>query len=404
MIFKLAWRNIWRNKRRSVITLISVLIAVFLSILTRSMQLGTYEHMIDNVVGSYTGYVQIHSKGYWNERSIDNAFLANDSLMHNVSNVKGVETVLPRLENYGLLSSGDLTKVVGINGIDLKKELEIQDINSKIIEGTLFKNQNDIVIGKGVASYFNVGVNDTLVFLGQGYHGMLASGKFNISGIIDLKSPVLNKSTVLQSLQGAQYLFSAPELVTSLVIDKKENTGLHELQKAIEGVVDNNTFEVMNWEQMIPELHQAILADSVGGMLMVAILYMILTFGIFGTVLMMTQERKFEFGVLVSIGMKKAKLIFMVFIETVFLSLIGVLSGVILAYPIMLWKHYDPLVLPGTEGKMMENFGFSPEMPFYIQPDLAVTHALLIFAIAVIITIYPILVIKKLNPLEAMRG
>ncbi|WP_422081318.1 ABC transporter permease [Ulvibacterium sp.] len=403
MILKIAWRNIWRNKKRSVITAASILIAVFLSLIMRSMQLGTYKSMIDNVVGSYTGYIQIHENGYWDKRSIDKSVVMTDSLMHKVSNTKGVEALLPRLENYGLLSMGDLTKVIALNGLDFEKELKLQDVASKLAKGTLPQNPKDIIIGEGVASYFKADINDTVVFLGQGYHGMLAADKFHVSGIVDLKNPTLNKVTALMTLEGAQSLFSADGIATSLVIDKKDNAQLKTVQKAISDGLDDS-FEVMNWQEMMPELQQTILADNVGGLLMVAILYMILIFGIFGTVLMMTQERKYEFGVLVSIGMKKGKLILMVFMETIILSLLGVLVGVLLAYPLMLWKHYDPLVLPGTEAEMMETFGFSAKIPFYIQPDLPLVHASLIFSIALLVSLYPILIIKKLNPLKAMRG
>ncbi|MCP4054326.1 MAG: ABC transporter permease [Mesoflavibacter sp.] len=403
MILKIAWRNIWRNKKRSLITVASILIAIFLSLIMRSMQLGLYKGMIDNVVGSYTGYIQLHHKGYWDNRSIDNSIIVTSNLINQLSNTEGVETILPRLENYGLLSFGDLTKVISLNGVDFKKEQKLQDINSKLITGFLPQNPKDIIIGKGVASYFKVETNDTLVFVGQGYHGMLAADKFHISGIIDLKNPALNKVTAMMSLEDAQNLFSASGIVTSLVVDKNDNVQLKSLQKAISSKLDSN-YEVMNWQQMMPELQQTILADSVGGLLMIAILYMILIFGIFGTVLMMTQERKYEFGVLVSIGMKKGKLMFMVFIETIILSLLGVIMGVLLAYPIMLWKHYDPLVLPGTQAEMMESFGFTAEIPFYIQPDLPLVHASLIFIIALLVSLYPILIIKKLNPLHAMRG
>ncbi|MEZ4810083.1 MAG: FtsX-like permease family protein [Allomuricauda sp.] len=404
MILKIAWRNIWRNKKRSLITAASITVAIFLSLIMRSMQLGTYKHMIDNVVGAYTGYMQVHGKGYWDEKSINNTITVNDTLIQKISQVKGVDMVLPRLENFGLLSHRDLTKVISFNGVELEKEQKLQDIQSKIVAGNLFKNRNDIVIGKGVSSYFNVGINDTLVFVGQGYHGMLAADKFNIAGIIDLKNPTLNKMSVLLSLKDAQNLFSAPDMATSLVLDKTDNARLKPLKRSLENTLDPEIYEVMDWEQMMPELQQTILADSVGGLLMVAILYMILIFGIFGTVLMMTQERKYEFGVLVSIGMKKGQLALMVFIETVILSLLGVFAGVLLVYPIMLWKHYDPLVLPGTQAEMMENFGFSAEIPFYIQPDLPLVHALLIFAIALVVSLYPITVIKKLKPLEAMRS
>jgi ABC-type lipoprotein release transport system permease subunit len=404
MIFKLAWRNIWRNRKRSLITATSVLIAVFLSLLMRSMQLGMYKHMIDNVVEAYTGYIQIHGKGYWEERSIDNSIIVNDSLLNQMNDVKGIENIMPRLENYGLLSTGDLTKVISINGVDLEQELKNQDYTSKLISGKLFAQPHEIVIGKGIASYFKIEVNDTLIFTGQGYHGMMAADKLVVSGIIDLKNPTLNKMTVLQSLSDAQNLFSAPDIVTSLIIDKKEASSINTIQKKLAAILDLDQYEVMNWKQMMPELQQTIVADSVGGLLMVAILYMILIFGIFGTVLMMTQERKYEFGVLVSIGMKKSQLMLMVFIETVILSLIGVIVGLILVYPIMLWKHYDPFVFPGTQAEMMENFGFSAEIPFYILPDLPLAHMSLIFVIALLVALYPIFVIKNLNPLKAMRA
>lgn len=405
MTFKLAWRNIWRNKKRSTITVLSVLIAVFLSLMMRSMQLGMYKHMIDNVVGSYSGYIQIHGKGYWNERSIDNAIPSEAEFINKIESIKGVNAVLPRLENFGLLSAGELTKVISINGVVLEEEQKIQDLSARLIHGKLFSKPNDIIIGKGVASYFKVGVNDTLVFMGQGYHGMMASGKFTVSGILDLKNPTLNKMTVLQSLEDAQNLFSAPKLVTSLVIDKTDSANLYKLQSSIRKQIDTEKYDVLNWEEMMPELQQTILVDSIGGLLMVGILYMILTFGIFGTVLMMTQERTYEFGVLVAIGMKKSKLMAVVFVETVILSLIGVVLGVLFSYPIMLWKHYDPFVLPGEDMvEMMENFGFSAEIPFYIQPDLPLAHTLLIFSIALLISLYPILFIKKLKPIKAMRA
>ena len=404
MLLKLAWRNIWRNKKRSLITLVSVVIAVFLSLMMRSIQLGMYKHMIDNVVGSYSGYIQVHTKGYWDERSINNALKTDADFIEKIKKSKGVEAVLPRLENFGLVSIGELTKAVSINGVVLEEENKIQDISSKLIKGKLFSKPNEIIVGKGVASYFKIEINDTLVFMGQGYHGMMASGKYTISGIVDLKNPVLNKMTVLQSLEDAQDLFSAPGLVTSLVIDKTNSSDLIKVQNRILASLDTNKYEVLNWEEMLPELQQTILVDSIGGLLMVAILYMILTFGIFGTVLMMTQERKYEFGVLVAIGMKKWKLMIVVFIETIILSLVGVVVGVVISYPIMLWKHYDPLVLPGTQAEMMENFGFSAEIPFYIQPDLPLMHAALIFIIAVAVAFYPIYTIKKLQPINAMRG
>lgn len=403
MLVSLAWRNIWRNRKRSLITLASILVAVLLSVLMRSMQLGMYDHMIDTVIGSYSGYVQIHQKGYWEERSIDNGLNYRKDLIDSIESVEGVKAVLPRLESVGLLSMGELSKVISINGVELEKELQIMDMRSKVIEGELFSNPNDIVVGKTIANFFKATVNDTLVFMSQGYHGLMAADKLVISGIVDLKNPMLNRMMVLQSIEGAQNLFSAKGIATSLVLDVDQYTNLNSLQRRLSKKLDSEQFEIMNWRELFPELEQTIVADDVGGILMVAILYMILVFGIFGTVLMMTQERLYEFGVLVSIGMKKVKLMWMVFIETVILSLLGVVSGIAVAYPILLWKHYYPMQFPGDQQEMFENYGFSAEIPFYIKWDLPFAHALIIFLIALVVSLYPIYIIKKLKPVNAMN-
>lgn len=367
------------------------------------MQLGMYDHMIDTVIGSYSGYVQIHQKGYWDERSIDNGVFYSPELIDSIEKVKGVKAVLPRLESAGLLSLGELSKVVSINGVELQKELQIMDIQSKVIEGKLFETSNEIVVGKTIAEFFKAKVNDTLVFMSQGYHGLMAADQLVISGILDLKNPMLNRMMVLQSIDGAQDLFSAKGIATSLVVDVDQYTNLNKLQRLLSKGLNEDHYEIMNWKELFPELEQTIVADDVGGILMVAILYMILIFGIFGTVLMMTQERLYEFGVLVSIGMKKIKLMMMVFIETVILSLLGVLSGIAVAYPILVWKHYSPMQFPGDQQEMIENYGFSAEIPFYIKWDLPFTHALIIFLIALVVSLYPIYVIKKLKPIKAMN-
>ena len=92
MLIKLAWRNIWRNKKRSIITITAIVIAVFLAVVMRSLQLGMYDNMIQNIVGSYSGHIQIHSIGYWEEQTIDNAFEYNDSLIKKLKSIKRLTT------------------------------------------------------------------------------------------------------------------------------------------------------------------------------------------------------------------------------------------------------------------------------------------------------------------------
>jgi ABC-type antimicrobial peptide transport system permease subunit len=159
----------------------------------------------------------------------------------------------------------------------------------------------------------------------------------------------------------------------------------------------------MTWQEMMPEIQQVIQADSAGGLVMIFILYMIITFGIFGTVLMMTQERKYEFGVVVSIGMKKIKLMISMVYETIFLTSIGVLTGVILSRPLVIHFHNNPLEFPAEQAEMMENQGFEAIIPFMSSYDIPITHGLIIFFISLFICIYPIITIYKLNPVKAMK-
>ena len=403
MLIKLAWRNIWRNKKRSLITITAIVIAVFLAICMRSLQLGMYDNMIKNVVGSYSGHVQIHSNGYWEEQTIDNAFLYNDSLIKIIENNTNVEHTTKRIQSGCLSSFDDLSKFVFVNGIEPQKEQLMTNWNKRLMEGELLTpNSSSINIGKGIAKYYNIKIGDTLIFVGQGYHGMQAVGAFPVCGILDMKNPNLNNVSVFMSLSTAQDFLSANDLMTHLIINKKEYTDEESIVSSLSENF-NEEYEIMTWQKMMPEIEQVIQADSAGGLVMIFILYMIITFGIFGTVLMMTQERKYEFGVVVSIGMRKIKLMIAMVYETIFLTSIGVLSGIILSRPLVLYFYNNPLEFPAEQAEMIENQGFEAVIPFMRSYDIPITHGLIIFFISLFISIYPVITIYNLNPVKAMK-
>ena len=403
MLIKLAWRNIWRNKKRSLITITAILIAVFLAIMMRSMQLGMYDNMIQNVVGSYSGHVQIHNQGIWDEQTIDNAFTDNDSLNQSIENREDVSVVTKRIQSGCLSSFNDQSKFVFVTGIELEKEQRMTNWNKRLLEGELLKEENNAInIGKGIAKYYNLKIGDTMVFIGQGYHGMQAVGAFPVGGILDMKNPNLNNVSVFMPLSTAQEFLSAKGMLSHLIISKATYGDEDALSNSLKERMGEN-YEVMTWREMMPELEQIIQADSAGGLVMIFILYMIITFGIFGTVLMMTQERKYEFGVVVSIGMKKFKLMLTMVYETIFLTSIGVLAGILCSRPLVLYYHNNPFRFPEEQVKMIENQGFEAIIPFMSTYDIPITHGLTIFFISLLICIYPIITIYKLNPIKAMK-
>lgn len=402
MLVKLAWRNIWRNKKRSLITISAIFIAVFLCIILRALQLGMYDNMINNVVGSYSGYIQIHSKGFWDEQIVDNSFSLNKDFLNEIESIDGVSNTLQRIQSGSLASLSDLSKFVFVTGIQPSKESSLTNWEKRLIDGQLLTGESkSLNIGKGVAKYFDLKIGDTLVLLGQGYHGMQAVGAYPVSGILDLKNPTLNKITVFMTLSNAQDFLSAQNMITHLILNKQENKDEDAIALNVKNLLNNEVYEVMTWREMIPELEQTIKADSAGGLVMVFILYMIVAFGIFGTVLMMTQERKYEFGVLISIGMKKIRLIKTMIYETILLTSVGVILGIALSRPIIIFL--SPIKFPEEQAQMMENMGFEAVIPFMNTYDIPLTHGFIIFFISLIVCLYPLTIILKLDPIKAMK-
>ena len=404
MLIKIAWRNVWRNKRRSFITIAAIFIAIFLAIIMRSLQLGMYDNMIKNVVGSFSGYFQLHSKGYWEDKNIDNSYKVGDSTIENIKEIEGVSNVIKRIQTGVLSSNNNLSKFLYVTGIEQKEEQKLTDWNKRLVDGRLLDSEDkSIIIAKGVARYYNAKVGDSLIFIGQGFHGMQAVGIYPIQGIIDMKNPNLNNMSVFMNLSVAQDFVSADQRITNLVIDKEQYFDEIKIVESIESKIDIQSNDLMTWKEMTPELDQLIQADNAGGMIVIIILYMIVSFGIFGTVLMMTQERLYEFGVLISIGMKKSKLMTTLIFETIFLTFIGVFIGFVISRPIVNYFHFNPIRLFGSAAAQLESAGFEPVLPFMNTYDIPFIHGLIIILISLATCIYPIIVISNLNPIKAMN-
>ena len=406
MIFKIAWRNIYRNKKRSLITITSVFAALLLIILMRALQFGFYDKLIETVVESYAGYVEIHADGFWDNQSLDNSMQVDQQLLDDIQSVEGVENIVQRLQTFSLISVGEKTKGGVINGINLSEELKITDWNKKMVSGSFDLSDNEIIIAKGIAEFFDISENDTLILYGQGYRGMMAAGKYPVKGVIDLKNPDLNKIGLFMTMKTVRNYVSSDEISTHIIIGKEK---YYDEGKIVEdlGLILSDDYEIMTWKETLPEIEQTITADSAGGLIMAFILYVIVVFGMFGTVLMMTEERKYEFGVLISIGMSRIRLFGIILVETIILSMVGVVLAVMVTYPISIYYNINPIdmaILMGDGAdQMIEEMGFSPMIPMSISWDIPLSHSLVIFIFSLLISIYPAIKISKLNPVKSMK-
>ena len=401
---KLAWRNIWRNKRRTLITVASIFFGVLLSAYMTSMQEGSYSKMVEIVVKFYSGYIQVHHQEYWENKSINNSFDYDQLLVDQLKANKEIDFVIPRLESFGLASADELTRGTAIFGIVPDLENQLTGIAGKIVEGNYLKAIDDgVVIGEGLAKYLKIGLNDTLVIITQGYHGISAAGKFPVQGIIRHVSPELNKSIIYMELRTCQYFLGAENKLTSLVVNVADNKVMKRLLGKLKSEI-RPPFSVMSWEEMQPEIVQQIDSDRAGGVIMKAILYIVIAFGILGTIMMMMAERRREFGVMVSIGMQKGKLAAVLFIESLLIGMLGIFAGITVTLPLLFIQAQYPIPLTGETAKLMEDFGFEPYMFFSTAPEVFWQQAISIFVISVLIGIYPIVSAYRIKAIRALHG
>jgi ABC-type lipoprotein release transport system permease subunit len=469
--FKIAWRNLWRNRRRTIITSASVFFAVFFAVVMRSYQLGSYDHMINNFIESFTGYLQVQHVKYLDNPLIDNSFDYNDPVASAISGIDKVVSVTPHLESFTLASSGTQTKGVAVIAIDPVKEKNFSDPESKLVKyritdeaierlknadvipdevlnkvkknlgrsysssarfelemalsdedkelfipeilkyskvsnGFLANDDDGILVSDRLAGYLKVAIGDSVILMGQGYHGASATGIFPVKGIIKIPSPDIDNKLIIMTIPAAQKFFDAEGKITSLVVNltDKSNRTIKTAKARINSILPDNNTITKTWYELNPILYQQIQGDSQSGMAMLGLLYFIIFFGIFGTVLMMVSERKKEFGVLVAIGMQKKKLKRVVTIEMLLLGAIGLVCGLLASTPLILYFYYHPILLKGELANMMEDYGWDAVMPTAWFGPYFYWQAVIVALMVILATIYPLRKIGKLKEIEALKG
>lgn len=403
MTLLLTWRNLWRNRRRTLITLSSVAFAVMLAVVMQSFQKGVFDHLVNNVVSFYYGYLQVHKKGYWDEQVLDNSFEYNDTLVRQTARVPHVTGVVPRLETFILVASGNTSKGCLLAGTDPEAETALTGLGNRLTSGSLFgKDEAAAVIAEGLAGRLKLKSGDTLILLGQGYHGALAAGKYPIRGIVRYGSPSLNESMVFLPLAEAQQLLQAEGNITSLSIRIDDPRQLETVQASLASLAGTG-YEVMNWKELMPDISSHIRADRSSFYVFTGILYLIIAFGLFGTILMMTSERRYEFGMLIAIGMKKRVLGSMLLGESMLITLMGVLTGLLLSLPLVTYFAKYPPRLSGNMARVYEEFGFEPVFPAALEPGILINQSAMVLALALLAGLYPLWHIRRLDPVTAMK-
>jgi ABC-type lipoprotein release transport system permease subunit len=322
-----------------------------------------------------------------------------------IDSLDNVSAVVPRIESFALASSGDKTKGILVLGIVPELEKELTHPDNKLTQGTYLDDHTSGVMVSGrLARYLDLKLYDTLTLLSQGYHASTAAGLFPVTGIIDIPNPELDRRLVYMNLRTAQDFYDAEGRLTSLILNLDNSGALPLTMQKVMGLVDMSSYEVMDWKEMNPELVQQIESDEASGFIMLGVLYLIVGFGVLGTLIMMTTERRREFGVMVAIGMKKTKLGIVLIIEMIILVIIGIISGIAGSIPLISYFVANPLVFTGEMAQIWESYGIEPIMPAAIEPGYFIGQSLVVLVIFILAVFYPIYTVIRLKEIKAMRA
>lgn len=364
--------------------------------------------MIDNVINYYVGYGQIHQSGYHEEPNINKLMEYPGEYKQIADEIDHLHHLVPRLESFALGSFENQTRGVFVCGVDPEMEDGMTHLKDRLVEGTYFGPEDkSVLVGDGLAAQLKLNVGDSLILISQGYHGVNAAGKYAVKGLLHFAPPDLNKRMVYLPLKESQYLFGAPGLISTLVLHIDDKANLPGIESKLRKKMDMEQMELINWEKLVPGLIDAMNAKLNGVYIFMLILYTIIAFGIFGTILMMTKEREYEFGILIGIGMKRRLLSWVVYLETIFLGLVGSFIGIAGAIPLVYYFKVHPLDMSGLGDDVMEIYnemGVEPIFPTSFEWPVFFQQALIILIITSFLALFAIWKIRKLRPVEAMKG
>ena len=403
---RMAWRNLWRHKRRTWLTVGAMIFSNLILIFSISLQLGSYRMMIDNALKSYTGHMQIQREGYNEEPKMRNSIDAIMTLANDVRKQLGSDTVAARGVAFAMTSSEERSYGLQIIGVEPEYEPNVSTLPGLISQGSYFTDTNaeEIVIGGVLARNLRVDIGDELTLLGSGHDGSFAAGIAIVTGIFDSGVTEIDRNMAQLPIGYFQNLFGMEGRGHNIIINAPDLSQVSATQSVIANMLaSNDDLVVLDWEQLQPGLKQAIQADFTSAWFMYAVLIVLVAFSVLNTQLMSVLERTREFGVMMALGVKPARLGALVVSETVVMSGLGLAIGVLLGIVMTWYLSIVGFSYPGMED-MAERFN----LPDRMYPSLSVLSIMLgpsvVFLFSLLASIYPAIRLFFLQPVAAMRA
>ena len=403
IIPRLAWRNLWRQPRRTWLTVGAMVFSNALLVFMISIQFSTYELMIDNTLQAFTGHIQVQAPGYKDDHKMRQVVPDATSLASSLRRDLGLETIAARAAAFALASSEERSYGLQVYGIETKFEPTVSTIPGLIRDGRYLDDPDasEIVVGKVLARNLRVGIGDEVTLLGSGRDGSFAAAIATVVGIFDSGVPEIDRSIAEVPLGFFQDVFYMEGAGHQVVIAAPDLVSVDALKVQVESLVPAGLI-VHDWDALQPGLKQAIQADLSSAFFMYGVLVVLVAFSVLNTQLMSVLERTHEFGITMSLGIAPGKLGWIVFLETAMMGLVGLALGALIGGIITEWFGYTGFSYPGME-EMAVNFN----LPSRFYPEATLLTLFLgpaiVFIGGMLAAIYPALRLHWLIPVEAMR-
>ena len=406
IVFRLAWRNLWRQPRRTWLTTGAMVFSNTLLVFMMSLQFGMYGLMIDNSLQIFTGHLQVQAPGYNDEQKMRQTVPDIVPLASTLRMELDSATIAARGWTFALASSEDRTYGVAIYGVEPEFEANVSNIPGLVSQGRFLAGNDalEIVIGSVLARNLRVDVGDELTLMGSARDGSFAAAVVDVVGIFDSGVKDLDRSIAeipLGLFQDTFFMEGAGHQIT-IVGDTLGDVPL--LQTEVQALLPvGSDLVVLDWDKLQPGLKQAIQADIGSSFFMYTILVVLVAFSVLNTQLMSVLERTREFGIVMALGLKPGRLGRLIMLETALMGLMGIVLGALCGALVTSWFTRNGLAIPGME-EMAAQFN----LPARMYPQINVLTLLagpgVVFLFTMFAAVYPALRLRRLHIVEAMRA